>query len=88
MIDLGSELQQAREKKGVSLSEAESATRIKECYLQALEVDDWAALPTQVQARGFLRNYAVYLGLGLLPFVVLTHSPEELSNGLVRNRKE
>ena len=63
MIDLGSELQQAREEKGVSLSEAESATRIKECYLQALEVNDWAALPTQVQARGFLRNYAVYVGL-------------------------
>lgn len=63
MIDLGSELRQAREETGVSLAEAAAATRIKERYLKALEVNDWAALPTQVQARGFLRNYAVYLGL-------------------------
>jgi hypothetical protein len=63
MIDLGSELRQAREEKGISLAEAENGTRIKACYLQALEVNDWAALPTQVQARGFLRNYAVFLGL-------------------------
>jgi len=63
MIDLGNELRHAREEKGISLVEAEAATRIKERYLKALEVNDWAALPTQVQARGFLRNYAVYLGL-------------------------
>jgi cytoskeleton protein RodZ len=62
-MDLGGELRQAREERGVSLDEAEKATRIKGRYLKALEVNDWAALPTQVQARGFLRNYAVYLGL-------------------------
>jgi cytoskeleton protein RodZ len=63
MIDLGSELRQAREAQGISLSEAAQVTRIKERYLQALETNDWAALPTPVQARGFLRNYAIYLGL-------------------------
>lgn len=63
MIDLGGELRKAREEKGISLSEAEQGTRIKACYLQALEVNDWAALPTDVQARGFLRNYAVFLDL-------------------------
>jgi cytoskeletal protein RodZ len=63
MIDLGSELRQAREAKGISLAEAEEAIRIRQRYLQALEGNDWAALPTQVQTRGFLRNYAIYLGL-------------------------
>lgn len=63
MIDLGSELRQAREAKGISPAEAAVATRIKERYLNAMEVNDWAALPTPVQARGFLRNYAIYLGL-------------------------
>lgn len=63
MIDLGGELRKAREEKGISLAEAGVATRIKERYLKALELNDWAALPTPVQARGFLRNYAVYLGL-------------------------
>ncbi len=63
MVDLGTKLREAREGKGISLAEAGVATRIKERYLQALETNDWAALPTQVQARGFLRNYAVFLGL-------------------------
>jgi cytoskeleton protein RodZ len=63
MIDLGGELRRAREAKGISLAEAETATRIRERYLQALEANDWAALPTQVQAQGFLRNYAIYLGM-------------------------
>jgi cytoskeletal protein RodZ len=63
MIDLGRELREAREAQGISLEQAEAATRIKQRYLEALEVNDWAALPTPVQARGFLRNYALYLGL-------------------------
>jgi hypothetical protein len=63
MIDLGNELQTAREEQEISLSEAETATRIKQRYLKALEMNDWAALPTAVQARGFLRNYATFLGL-------------------------
>ena len=63
MIDLGGELRQAREAKGISLAEAEVATRIRERYLKAMEANDWAALPTQVQTRGFLRNYATFLGL-------------------------
>jgi cytoskeleton protein RodZ len=63
MIDLGSELREAREGQGITLTEAEASTRIKERYLRALEVNDWAALPTPVQARGFLRNYATFLGL-------------------------
>ncbi len=63
MIDLGNELRQAREAKEISLAEAEANTRIKEYYLKALESNDWAILPTPVQAQGFLRNYAIYLGL-------------------------
>lgn len=63
MTDLGNDLRQAREEKGISLAEAAAATRIKERYLKALEANDWAALPTAVQARGFLRNYATYLGM-------------------------
>jgi cytoskeletal protein RodZ len=63
MIDLGSELRAAREEQGISLDEAEVATRIRGRYLKALETNDWTALPTHVQARGFLRNYAIYLGI-------------------------
>lgn len=63
MGELGNRLRQQREARGLSLADAEAVTRIKSCYLEALEMEDWAALPGEVQARGFLRNYARYLGL-------------------------
>ena len=63
MGQLGTMLRTAREDKGVSLAQAEAATMIRRSYLQALEEDEHALLPGAVYTKGFLRNYAVYLGL-------------------------
>lgn len=60
---LGQRLRAAREAKGVSLAEVERATRIRAKFLEAFEQDDFSGLPSETQARGFLRNYAEYLGL-------------------------
>lgn len=59
----GEILRAARLRRRLSLVEAEQATRIRQRYLQALEDDDYAALPTGVYSVGFLRNYAIYLGV-------------------------
>ena len=61
--DLGAVLRERREAMGVSLAEVEVATRIRQKYLSALESDEWHLLPGEVVGRGFLRNYADYLGL-------------------------
>ncbi len=53
----------ARERKGVDLYRAERDTKIRARYLAALERGDWRALPGSVYTKGFLRNYAQYLGL-------------------------
>jgi cytoskeletal protein RodZ len=53
----------ARERKGVDLGRAERDTKIRSRYLAALERGDYRDLPGAVYTRGFLRNYAVYLGL-------------------------
>lgn len=63
MGDLGQWLREAREARGLSLAEVEEATRIRQAFLSALEADDWSALPNEVVGRGFLRNYARFLGL-------------------------
>jgi beta-lactam-binding protein with PASTA domain/transcriptional regulator with XRE-family HTH domain len=60
---LGTILRTARENKGVTLAKAESSTRIRRKYLQALEEGRADDLPEPVFAKGFLRNYATYLGL-------------------------
>lgn len=63
MIGLGRMLAEARADRGVSLEEAERDTRISRRYLLALEEEQFAVFPVQVQARGFLRLYAQYLTL-------------------------
>ena len=67
MIDevhrLGEVLRAAREAKGVDLTRVERETKIRERYLSALELGDYAELPGAVYTKGFLRNYGAYLGL-------------------------
>jgi cytoskeletal protein RodZ len=53
----------AREAKGVDLYRAERDTKIRARYLGALERGDYRELPGSVYTKGFLRNYALYLGL-------------------------
>jgi cytoskeletal protein RodZ len=60
---LGEMLQAARERKGVDLYRAERDTKIRLKYLAALEDDALAELPPPVYTKGFIRNYALYLGL-------------------------
>lgn len=60
---IGETLRAARLAKSVSIEEAAAATRIRRSALQALESDDYEALPASVYTRGFLVNYARYLGL-------------------------
>jgi cytoskeleton protein RodZ len=60
---IGRILQEAREAQGHTLEEVEKVTRIRAKFLEALEADNFAALPSATHARGFLRNYAQFLGL-------------------------
>jgi transcriptional regulator with XRE-family HTH domain len=63
LATLGEILRETRESRGISLAEAERGTKIRQKYIAALEDDNLAALPGPVYARGFVRNYASYLGL-------------------------
>ena len=56
-------LSAARERKNVDLYRAERDTKIRARFLEALERGDWRTLPGAVYTKGFLRNYALYLGL-------------------------
>jgi hypothetical protein len=60
---LGQTLRAAREGKRWDIARAERETRIRARYLTALEAGDWRDLPDPVYTRGFVRNYARYLGL-------------------------
>ncbi len=70
MIDeLGHILREARETKGLTLREVQEKTRISSRFLEALEMGDYDRLPTPTHVRGFLRNYARFLGLDPNPLL-------------------
>jgi len=63
MEDIGHKLREARERLGLTLIEVERITRIRVHYLKMLEEGKIDTMPSVVQARGFLNNYAEFLGL-------------------------
>jgi Helix-turn-helix domain/RodZ C-terminal domain len=63
VFEIGNSLREARYRQQLELSEIEQATKVRARYLQALEEEDFDALPAQAYVKGFLRNYADYLGL-------------------------
>lgn len=54
----GQKLRLAREAYGLTLDEVSTETNLSAKYLQALEADDFAALPGLAFARGYARRYA------------------------------
>jgi transcriptional regulator with XRE-family HTH domain len=63
MDEIGRNLRDIRERLGLTLEEVERATRIRIHHLEAIESGNFDSLPSPVQARGFLHNYAEFLGL-------------------------
>ena len=63
MEEIGRTLRETRERLGLTLEEAERTIRIRVSRLETLERGEFDSLPSEVQARGFLHNYAEFLGL-------------------------
>lgn len=63
MDSIGDFFRQVRETKGLTVDEVASKTRIRADFVRAIEEGNYARLPDQVFARGFVRSYARSLGL-------------------------
>ena len=60
---VGARLREAREKRGVSLRQIATSTRISVMSLEALERSDLSRLPGGIFTRSFIRAYALEVGL-------------------------
>jgi cytoskeleton protein RodZ len=67
---LGSKLQKQRELLGISMEDVERHTHLRVRYLKALEAGRLEDLPSPVQGRGMLNNYASFLGLNPEPLLL------------------
>lgn len=62
-ISFGTWLRRQRELREISLREIADVTKVSIRYLEALEQDRFDVLPAPVFAKGFLKEYARYVGL-------------------------
>jgi cytoskeleton protein RodZ len=62
-LAFGTELQQQREHRGISLESIAEATKVPARYLFALEQDELQNLPGGVFNKGIVRSYCQHLGL-------------------------
>jgi cytoskeleton protein RodZ len=67
---LGARLHQKREALGLSLEDVEGRICIRARHLRAIESDDLSEFASTVQAKGFIRTYALFLDV---PFEPITH---------------
>jgi cytoskeletal protein RodZ len=63
MVSLGEELKRERELREISLREISEATKISIRILEAIEKNNFEALPGGIFNRNFLRAYAEFIGL-------------------------
>lgn len=74
----GNRLKQARIDQNLSLEDVESELYILRRHLEAIEAEDFKALPQAAFARGFVINYAKLLGL----------DPDQIADSFNRNYPE
>lgn len=77
---LGDYLRQEREKKGFTLEQVSSATKINIKVLHFLEAGQFSELPSRPFLRGFITAYCQFVGLE--PTDTLTRFDEYISEGL------
>ncbi len=63
MVSLGEELKRERELRDISLREISEATKISMRILEAIERNNFRALPGGIFNRNFLRAYADFIGI-------------------------
>jgi cytoskeletal protein RodZ len=86
-LTLGEKLRKLRSQYRMSLAEISKATRIQVKYLEALENGAYGELPAEVYVRGFLKNYARYLGLEDEVFLKLYDKEKNIQANLGRERE-
>lgn len=69
MIEIGQTLQQARIALGMSIEDVARETRVPRTSLEAIESGDREALPARVFVRGFVRSFAIAVGLDAEPLL-------------------
>jgi len=69
MSDFGEKLRRQRESRNITLREISDSTKINKRYLEALECNDFDALPGGVFTKGYIRTFAESIGMDPEPLL-------------------
>lgn len=89
-LALGRYLRESREARELTLEDVVQASRIRRSILESFEQGNFDVADSQVQVRGFLRNYARYLGLDedrVIQYYAAVQNPPR-RRGRRRNKRE
>lgn len=87
----GTLLAAKRGERGLTIQQAATATRIRAEYLLSLESDELESFAAPVYAKGYLKTYALYLGLDPEPLAASAGGPPgppRLALGLGRGERK
>jgi transcriptional regulator with XRE-family HTH domain len=62
-LTLGERMKKLRNERRLNLAEISKSTKIQAKYLEYIEEGEYAKLPADVYVKGFLRSYAIFMGL-------------------------
>ncbi|BBB93114.1 MAG TPA: DUF4115 domain-containing protein [Methylomusa anaerophila] len=77
MPTVGEILRSEREKKGFSIKDVEREISIRALYLNAIEEGNYSIIPGEVYLKGFIRNYANFLGLDVQQIMAVYRQSKE-----------
>ena len=85
MQTIGEKIEETRKRKGISLSEAAEATKIRKDFLLNIERNEYDYDLPEIYKRGFIKNYAKYLKLN--PDKALSQYQDQLLAHSSRSKK-
>ncbi|MGB1285915.1 MAG: helix-turn-helix domain-containing protein, partial [Aggregatilineales bacterium] len=85
---LGRYLRETRESRELTLEDASGTLHIREDILAAFELGNFSMSGSDVQLRGFLRNYARYLGLNDGQIIAYYQASQQVQPRSRRGRRQ
>lgn len=70
-FSLGELLERRREELGITIKQAEKDTKIRSSYIESIEAGAYDKLPDDIYTRGYVKNYADFLGFETAPLLNL-----------------
>jgi cytoskeletal protein RodZ len=85
-LTLGELLKRLRSEKRINLNDVSRNIKVQLKYLESLENGDFESLPADVYVKGFLKNYADFLGVDSKYFVRLFEKEKGIKKNLEKDK--